>query len=70
MTRFETISLLLAAWLAVAFEVSFPGFRRTLGAQISLLPALMVYVALTSSLTSVALLAIVGGLAKIGRAHV
>ena len=29
--------------------------RRTLGAQISLLPALMVYAALTSSLTSVAL---------------
>lgn len=64
MNRLETIAILLAAWLAVAFEVSFNGFRNTLGAQISLLPALMVYVALSSSLPSVALLAIVGGMAQ------
>lgn len=62
MNRLETISLLIGAWLAVAFEVSFNGFRNTLGAQINLLPSLMVYVALSSSLSSVALLAIVGGL--------
>ena len=64
MNRLETISILLAAWLAVAFEVSFNGFRNWFGAQVSLLPALMVYVALTSSLPSVVLLAIVGGLAQ------
>ena len=64
MTRFETISILFAAWLAVAFEISFNGFRHTLGAQVNLLPALMVYVALSSSLPSVALLAIAGGLAQ------
>lgn len=64
MNRLETISILLAAWLAVAFEVSFNGFRNWFGAQISLLPALMVYVALSSSLPGVALLAIVGGLAQ------
>lgn len=63
MTRLETISLLLAAWLCVAFEVSFNGFRHWFGAQVSLLPALMVYVALSASLPSVALLAVVGGLA-------
>lgn len=63
MNRLETISLLLAAWFAVAFEVSFNGFRNWFGAQVSLLPALMVYVALSSSLPSVASLAIVGGLA-------
>lgn len=64
MNRLETIAILLAAWLAVAFEVSFNGFRNWFGAQVSLLPALMVYVALSSSLPSVALLAIVGGLAQ------
>ena len=62
MNRLETIAILLAAWLAVAFEVSFNGFRNWFGAQVSLLPALMVYVALSSSLSSVALLAICGGL--------
>jgi rod shape-determining protein MreD len=62
MNRLETISILLAAWLAVAFEISFNGLRHTLGTQVSLLPALMVYVALSSSLPSVALLAIAGGL--------
>jgi rod shape-determining protein MreD len=64
MNRLETISILLAAWGAVAFEVSFNGLRNLVGAQVSLLPALMVYVALSSSLPSVALLAIVGGLAE------
>ena len=64
MSRLEAISILLAAWLAVAFEISFDGFRHWFGAQVSLLPALMVYVALSSSLPSVALLAIVGGLAQ------
>ena len=64
MNRLEPIFTLIAAWLAVAFEISFPGFRQLLGFQISLLPALMVYVALSSSLPSVALLAIVGGLAQ------
>ncbi len=64
MSRLETISILLATWLCVAFEVSFNGFRNGLGAQVSLIPALMVYVALTSPLSSVALLAIVGGLAQ------
>lgn len=63
MNRLETISIVIAAWLAVAFEVSFNGFRNWFGAQVSLLPALMVYVALSSSLPSVVLLAIVGGLA-------
>ena len=64
MNRLETIAILLAVWFAVAFEVSFNGFRNWFGAQISLLPALMVYVALSSSLPSVALLTIVGGLAQ------
>ena len=62
MNRLETISILLAAWGAVAIEISFDGFHHWFGAQINLLPALMVYVALSSSLSSVALLAIVGGL--------
>ena len=63
MSRLEIISILLTAWLAVGFEISFDGFRHWFGAQVSLLPALMVHAALSSSLSSVALLAIVGGLA-------
>ncbi|MBM3828968.1 MAG: rod shape-determining protein MreD [Verrucomicrobia bacterium] len=62
MNRLESIAILLAAWLAVAFEITFNGFRSTLGAQFSLLPALMVYVALSSSLPTMAMLAVVGGL--------
>lgn len=64
MNRLETISILLAAWLAVAFEISFHGFRHVLGFQISLLPPLMVYVALSNSLPGIVLLSLVGGLAN------
>jgi hypothetical protein len=62
MKPLDTILILLAAFLAVCFEAAFGGFRRLLGAQIDLLPALMVYAALSGGLTSVALLAVLGGL--------
>lgn len=62
MNRIENISIAFSAWLAVAFEVAFNGFRDWFGAQIGLLPALMVYVALSASWPGVVLLALVGGL--------
>lgn len=63
MNRLETISILFTAWLAVAFEVCFDGLRHLVGFQISFLPPLMVYVALSNSLPGVVLLALAGGLA-------
>ena len=54
--------ILVAAYLAVFLEssVNFP--RSLLGAQIDLLPALMVYTALTNDILVIALLAVGGGL--------
>ena len=56
------ILILLAAFVAVFFEASFNGFRHLLGAQIDLLPALMVYASLSSGMVTVSLLAVLGGL--------
>jgi rod shape-determining protein MreD len=62
MKAFQITIVLLAAFLAVFAEAALPGFRRVLGAQVDLLPALMVYAALNTSLHVVVLLAIAGGL--------
>jgi cell shape-determining protein MreD len=62
MTLLHTIFVLGAAFLAIFCEGSFQGVRRLLGAQIDLLPALMVYASLSTGLTTVALLAFLGGL--------
>jgi rod shape-determining protein MreD len=62
MTAFNSIQILLAAFLAVFWQSAFPGVRHLLGAQIDLLPALMVYASLTSSLGTMTLLAVLGGL--------
>jgi rod shape-determining protein MreD len=62
MTSLSTIAILLAAFAVVFVESSFRSVRVTLGAQVDLLPALMTYTALSSSLTTVTLLAICGGL--------
>ena len=59
---FHTTMILMTAFLAVFCEASFPGFRRVVGAQVDLLPALMVYAALNTGLSVVILLAFVGGL--------
>ncbi len=56
------ILIFLAAMVAVYLESSFDGFRNWFGAQIDLLPALMVYAALTCSLAFVTVLAVAGGL--------
>ena len=53
---------LLVAFLAVFCESAFDGFRNLLGAQIDLLPALVVYAALSAGLPTVTLVAVLGGL--------
>lgn len=54
--------ILLAAILAVFAQSTFGGLRSLLGAQVDLLPALMVYTALTCGPAMMITLAVVGGL--------
>lgn len=61
MKTVNTILLLATAFLAVFAESAF-GTRRLLGAQVDVLPALAVYAGLSGGLTTVALLAVCGGL--------
>jgi len=62
MNLFNSILVLAGAFLAVFGEAAFPGLRHWLGAQVDLLPALMVYAALNAGLATVSLLAVLGGL--------
>ena len=62
MNWLKPILLLAAAFLAVFWEAAFGGLRNLLGAQVDLLPALMVYAALATNLAAVCLLAWFGGL--------
>jgi rod shape-determining protein MreD len=62
MIAFRTILILVAAFLAVFAQAAFDGPRHWLGAQVDLLPALMVYAALRTDLTTMVLLAVFGGL--------
>ena len=54
--------VLAFAFLAVFGQAVFPGVRLLLGAQVDLLPVLMVYAALNTNIANVALLAVLGGL--------
>jgi hypothetical protein len=62
MNWLHTLFILAAVFLAVLWEAAFPGLRHLLGAQIDLLPALVVYAALRMSLLTVGLVAFCGGL--------
>ncbi len=62
MSIFNTILVLIAAFLTVFAETVFTAPREWLGVQIDLLPALMVFAALNSSIVGVSLLAVLGGL--------
>ena len=62
MNPFRTILILAAAFLAVFGQAMFPALRHWLGAQVDLLPVLMVYAALNADLATVSLLAVLGGL--------
>jgi len=62
MKFFNSILILGFAFLAVFGEATLSAPRHWLGASIDLLPAIMVYAALNSSIVTVSLLAILGGL--------
>ena len=62
MNALNTTLILAAAFLAVFGEAAFPLPRHWLGAQVDLLPALMVYAALSADIATVSLLAVLGGL--------
>jgi rod shape-determining protein MreD len=62
MNPLNSILILLAAFLAAFWEAAFGGFRYLLGAQIDLLPAIMVYASLSAGLTTMTLTAVLGGL--------
>jgi len=62
MTWLPNILILIAALLAVFGQSTFNGLRHLLGAQIDLLPALMVYTALTAGPAMMLLLAVTGGM--------
>lgn len=62
MNFFQPILILSAAFVAVFCEATLTFPRLLLGAQVNLLPALMVYAALNASLPTIAALAILGGL--------
>jgi rod shape-determining protein MreD len=62
MNWLNSILILLVAFIAVFMEAVFDGARNLLGAQIDLLPALMVYASLSSGLLTITTLAVAGGL--------
>jgi len=62
MNFFNTILILAAAFLAVFGEAAFQLPRHLFGAQVGLLPALMIYAALNTNIVTVSLLAAFGGL--------
>jgi hypothetical protein len=62
MNGLNAIFIFAAAYISVFLQASCDFFRHWLGAQISLLPALMVYASLTHGLSMIALLAVGGGL--------
>ena len=62
MNWLNTILILAVAWLAIFLEATFSGVRNLIGAQIDLLPGLMVYAGLTRGLGALALIAVASGL--------
>ena len=63
MTLLPSILVLLVALLALFAETALPGLRHWLGAQVNLLPGLVVYTALNSGLATLTLLTVLGSLA-------
>jgi hypothetical protein len=62
MNLFNSILLLVIAFLAVFVESAFSLPHRLLGAQIDILPVLMIYAALNTEILTVSSLALFGGL--------
>jgi len=62
MTPINILTVLIVAYLAVFVEAHFHGLRHLIGAQIDLLPALMVCTGLRNGPGSVGVVAVLGGL--------
>jgi hypothetical protein len=62
MNALSTIFILAIAYVAVFLEAHVGFVRNSLGVQIDVLPALMVFAALTSDIITVIALAVIGGL--------
>jgi len=62
MNTFHSFLILATAFLVVFLESSFNGLRVIAGAQVDLLPSLMVYTAFSTGLRTITTLAICGGL--------
>ena len=62
MNTLHTLAVLIVAFLLVYLEAAWSLPRRLLGCQVDLLPALVIYTALFLDLTTLALLAVLGGL--------
>jgi rod shape-determining protein MreD len=62
MNWLKPIIILLAAFVAVFLEAVLRGPREFLGAQIDLLPAIIVYASLSSDIVTMSLVAVLGGL--------
>jgi len=62
MSWLNTIFIFVVSFLAIFWEAVFPGTRRLLGAQVDLLPPLLVYASLTAGISAVTSLAVLSGL--------
>ena len=62
MNALNSILLFVVVILAVFWEAAFNGIRNLFGAQVDLLPALIVFASLSTSLTVLSLAALLGGL--------
>jgi rod shape-determining protein MreD len=62
MNILNSILILIVTFLAVFWEAAFNGLRSLLGAQVDLLPAIVVYASLSAGIVTVALTAVLGGL--------
>ena len=62
MNRFNTIAILLVAYVVVFFQATFNELRHFVGAQVDLLPGLVVYAALSGGIVTLTLVAVLGGL--------
>ena len=62
MSWFNTIAILVVAYLVVFLQATFNEFRQVTGAQMDLLPSLTVYAALSGGLATMTVTAVCGGL--------
>lgn len=62
MSWFNTIAILLVAYLAIFFQATFNECRQLLGVQVDLVPSLVVYAALSGGVLTYTIVAICSGL--------